>query len=41
LITAANEIASVPVSAQLLTNNWPSKTIVIIVPFPAGGKTAI
>lgn len=38
LAAAAHQIAAVPVSAQLLTNNWPSKTIIIIVPFPAGGS---
>ena len=38
LVATANEIAAIPVSAQLLTDNWPSKTIAIIVPFPAGGS---
>jgi tripartite-type tricarboxylate transporter receptor subunit TctC len=38
LVATANEIQAIPVSAQLLTDNWPSKTIAIIVPFPAGGS---
>ncbi len=39
IVLAAVAVVSFAVSAQAQTDNWPSRPIMLVVPFPAGGGT--